>query len=225
MKQKQDQVYLDYKKQIRKSLIKPIAIEAAHEKKVSKEEERKTIRQLTASMEEGLDEYLAMIHEGVMILQLEGRLPASLADGKGLKAIKDQKWLAEGKILQEGLGITNDEFVAIYALAKEYYDRTAYREATALFFLMTEINPTVSIGWQGLGMCYEQQEKFKEAASLYIMGGELEEENLSPYFWAADCLNKLGLKQERAQILEHVIERCGKEKKAFKEEAKKLLKS
>lgn len=227
MKNTAKQQYLHYRNQLRNLIIKPIAKSAAKEESISKEQEKKISSQLTHDMTKGLDEYLALIQEAIRLLQIEGKLPTSFLDGTTQELIHNETWLQEGKVLQEVLGITNDEIITIYALAKEYYDRTAYHEAEALFMLMVEINPAIAIGWQGLGMCYEHKQQYKEAASLYMMAAELDDHNFAPYLWAADCLRNSGQDQERKHLLEHAIERCKghPEHNLFKDKAKNLLKA
>lgn len=204
----QEKSYADYRKKLRQLVITPIAKAAAHEEALSKEQEKQMVKDLTRQMGQGLDEYLTLLHEGIMLLQIEGKLPAAFLDGRAQTLLQNPHWAEKKQILQHVLEITNDEVLVIYSLASEYYQRSAYHEAQALFMLMIEINPSVPAAWQGLGMCREKEGNYKEAAPLYIMAAELDDQNLAPYLWAADCLKKLGQDEERTCLLEYVIDRC-----------------
>lgn len=226
MKATQEKLYQDYKKQLNKFIVKPMARLAAKEESNSPEQEKQLTKEFSKLMNDGLEGYASLIHEGIMLLQIEGKLPASFLDGRSHALIKNAHNVT-GQVPQEILGITDDELVVIYSLAREYYQRTAYHEAQALFLLMLEINPTVALSWQGLGMCLEQEAKYKEAAALYIMAAELDEDDFNPYIWASDCLSKAGQEEERKHILEHALERCKErpDKKIVEHEIRKMLNS
>lgn len=216
--------YTDYRRQINKLFVKPLAKQVAHDESTSKIQEKQLTKELSDQMNQGLDESLAMIHEGILLLEIDGKLPASFKETNIQNIIKNQRGDDE-KSLQEVLGITTDEFITIYTLANEYYQRTAYREAQALFLLLIEINPSIAASWQGLGLCYEQIGNYKEAAALYLIAAELHSSNFAPYLWAADCLDKLGQYDERKKILDHAIERSEghKEFDMFTKEASSML--
>jgi len=107
--------------------------------------------------------------------------------------------------------------------ALNLYDKSKYKAASKYFGLVLERNPSNTMSQFYLAICYIEDDRFS-ASEEYLHDLILKQDHL---FWEQShwYLAMIYLKQDRNVNLEGILERIIQEDMAYKEDAKKLLRS
>lgn len=121
---------------------------------------------------------------------------------KVLKNLSDPDFiareLAEGKTMQEIFDYDDKTMHAFYEIAYGLFQKQAYKEAADAFFFLTNLNPTISTFWLGLGMSEHLNHNFDAAIMAYNMTILSDPNNPIPHFHVANCYLAL---QDKASAL------------------------
>jgi len=94
-------------------------------------------------------------------------------------------------LIKERLGISDKAILALYAQASEVYNEARYVDASALFLVITLIDPTIHDAWIALGNATYFCERYRQAIWAYSMASRQEPENPISHLHAAHCYEAL----------------------------------
>ncbi len=109
--------------------------------------------------------------------------------------------------LQKQFRISDEEMAQFYQIGINQMELNLIEEASAIFLLLTTLNPNVSSFWLALGFAEEKRGENIEAMKAYLLAGELEENTLAPYFYAANCSLAIHRKEQAREILLRAYEK------------------
>ncbi len=103
--------------------------------------------------------------------------------------------------------ITDEEMAQFYQIGIDQLHGNCTEEASAIFLLLTTLNPKVSSFWLALGLAEEKRGEMEEATKGYLLAGELDKNNIRPYVYAAECLIALRHAEQAKEVLKRALER------------------
>lgn len=74
---------------------------------------------------------------------------------------------AEGKMLQELLGYSDDQMCVCYNIACQFYDNKNFENAGNIYLFLTHLNPIIIPFWMGVGCVFEATHRINEAIAIY----------------------------------------------------------
>ena len=111
----------------------------------------------------------------------------------GLMTQIDDPFKADGtKSLQESLGLSNKTLLWMYQAGHEAFVQKNYKEAHAVFFLLTILNALVSDYWTALGMSQRHLNLESEALYAFATASILNPDKPLPRYHSADIYCALG---------------------------------
>lgn len=115
---------------------------------------------------------------------MEGNIPDHIPD----------EWFE--KSFQELLGISDEIMKIMEKIALIKDQENDLSQALNIFLLITILNPTHTLSWYRLGMIYQSQNEFAQAATAYQSLLSINHEQIGPHLFLAECLLELGEKEQ-----------------------------
>jgi type III secretion system low calcium response chaperone LcrH/SycD len=112
----------------------------------------------------------------------------------------------KGMTPQKAMGFDDNFMEYLYTCAYSMFQSGKYNEARELFLLLMKLNPGESKYAFSLGCCYKKQEKWHDAAIVFIGCYYREGHNPIPLYHAADCMIKLNSKRAAIMALEQALD-------------------
>lgn len=128
-----------------------------------------------------------------------------------LKKMKD-----EGITLQQATGISDAFLEEMYSLAHAHYNRGNYKEALSLFQFLVGCVPTQHKFMLGLAATLHQLGDYREALRGFTLVLQIDQKNLLPVYYMADCFLRLGDEESALPLYELMI-KAGTEDPALAE--------
>lgn len=168
-------------------------------------------KQLVKQSHQALDDFLKRIEHAVSLLKDDPRFQ-EIASQEGLidkieplLKLNPEDLKDNPVILQNVMGIPDDEMIAIYDKAREHFDKKHLKEAGDLFLLLTQLNPKVGAFWVALGTVEEAKESLDFAAVSYAMALEVGD-SYEPALGCARCLSALKHPVQAKEVLDKAID-------------------
>lgn len=109
-------------------------------------------------------------------------------------------WMKE-ETFQKACNISILELEMLYADAFQFYQKNLFSESCELFRLLVLIDPFVEKYWLGLGATLQMDGRYEEALKSYGVVACLDETSPYPYYYSAECLEKLNRSEESKDAL------------------------
>ncbi|MEG0036821.1 MAG: SycD/LcrH family type III secretion system chaperone [Victivallaceae bacterium] len=133
--------------------------------------------------------------------------------------------LAEGKNLQDILGLSNTVLEEIYTMAYSFYSQGKYYEAIGLFQVLAASKPGSYKYMLGLSSCLHQLKMYDEAAFGFFLAFDNDPTNPIPAYYIADTFLKSDRPEEAQDFIDITLKVCGNkpEYKMLKERCQVML--
>lgn len=115
----------------------------------------------------------------------------------------------EGVLSEEALGITSQESEKIYSHGKKLYDSGKYRDALAVFSILTLLNPRMPAYLYGLASSCYMLKNLDEAIEAYLEYAAIVPNDPTPYFYVSNCYEKKNDVFSAMVTLQAVVNRAG----------------
>jgi len=133
--------------------------------------------------------------------------------------------LQKGVTMRKAMGISDEEFEAMYKYCYSLFAKAQFKEARELFNYMVILQPTQPNLAICLGVCHHKLGDYRYAASSYCMAYSMNPEDPLPLFYCYDCFMKLNEPGSAMASLVGAIDTADdrEEFKAIKERASLML--
>lgn len=121
-------------------------------------------------------------------------------------ALENSATLAKIFSFIEKTRLSTEDAKTLYAFGYVQYQKTRYREAAETFLYLVLYSPVDSKNLMALGACYQAESEFEKAIPFYKLSLELTPTDPYIHFYTAECLLRLGQKNEALQELCRTIE-------------------
>jgi len=108
--------------------------------------------------------------------------------------------------IKDTLAISNQLLQGIYRIGAANYDEGRFIEASAVFSLLTLLDPACHYGWICLGHSECKSARYKAAVAAYAMASYVEPNDPYSYLFSAYCYEKLLEKTHALDCLHIVVE-------------------
>lgn len=98
---------------------------------------------------------------------------------------------AEGKTIQETLGISDEHMQDFYDIALDYFDNKQYDEAADCFLFLIALNPLESNLWIRSGNAEQALHRYHEALQAYSMATFCDADDPFPHLYSAEVYIEL----------------------------------
>lgn len=115
------------------------------------------------------------------------------------------KIICNGGTLRHVKGLSNEEIEALYASGVEYYKAGNYTDARKIFRLLALIEHTSSRFWTAFGSASQALKDYKQAIEAYQMGAFMDMHNPKPAYYAAECFNLTGDRDNALKALGYLL--------------------
>lgn len=216
-------------KEINNLLIDPIVNAAAAERpNRALESDAQYTKRMKNQINESFLGFKKRFENGISILERDKKLPQDERLSKATKMLNSNKrWIEMNQLstLQQSVGFSDEELATFFEDGRSCYDKGAFDEASDVFLVLTQLNPTIGAFWTALGAAEEKKGEIEDAKNVYLIGAELESLTLAPYLHGAKCLLMLNQVEQAKFVLRRAIERAHEEEqlKPFLETAEKML--
>lgn len=122
--------------------------------------------------------------------------------------------LMQGGTVGDLRGISDREYEAVYALARQFYDQRQYRQAFKVFSVLVINNSMEPRFLMGLGACGQMLGRYQDALTQYMTAAAVMMDDPQPVFHSAQCLVELGHREAALETLELALSLCAEEKHA-----------
>lgn len=95
--------------------------------------------------------------------------------------------IEEGKTFQEILGYTAQTLEQCYQIGLDLFENENYKDASAVFSLLTLLNPYFHNFWLCLAMSEQAQHHWEPALQAYVVAQWVDEKDPISYIYAAEC--------------------------------------
>lgn len=116
--------------------------------------------------------------------------------------------LAEGKNLQDILGLSNTVLEEIYTMAYSFYSQGNYYQAIGLFQVLVASKPGSYKYMLGLSSCLHQLKMYDEAAFGFFLAFDNDPTNPIPPYYIADSFFKSNRPEEAKDFIEITLKVC-----------------
>lgn len=165
---------------------------------------------LRLQIKQSFNDYINRIKHGIQVLVDAKKLTPELIDIQKVAHILDKhglRFMHLGRLFQEELGFSNDTVFNFYLEADHAFERKNYSEAADILLFLTVLNPLVPSFWLTLGLAEEAMAKYEDAIMAYRMVIGLNEADLLPILYCAECHKQLHQTEQARQMLDLAIER------------------
>lgn len=151
-------------------------------------------------MEKAMHSLLKILKDPTVLETLGERpeLPQAIAEMATIASVimrqmqPSLQLMAQGKTLQEILGLSDDCLRSFYALSRYLYEQQQYEEACGAFYLLSLINPAYTIFWIGLGNCEYVLKRYQAAVTAYTFALQTDPSDPKTHLLIARCHIGLG---------------------------------
>lgn len=130
-----------------------------------------------------------------------------------LKATQISLLAKEGVLSEEALGLTNKEAEKIYSHGKKLYDSGKYKDALAVFSILTLMNPNMPAYLYGLASSCYMLKNLEEAIEAFLEYAAIVPEDPMPYYYVSNCYEKKNDLFSAMVTLQAAINRAGNKDK------------
>lgn len=203
----------EYKSIVEEIFIDPLVELAVEERpKTALESEEHFKKRLKNKLTNSLKHYQGIVTEAINTLKHHGKWPnAQHFKQLAEKLSPDQSWQkenSENTVLQNYLGITDEELQSFYQVGSDLYQRGSFKEAGHIFLLLTQLNPKVAAFWMAFAIVEDKVGQIEIALYAYLWAAELDHSSFTAYPQAAKCCLLLQQPELAKKILHHALARC-----------------
>jgi type III secretion system low calcium response chaperone LcrH/SycD len=154
---------------------------------------------------ENINLYIARLGEALRLLRMDKVLSEGTILHEEVAKLVRSKEVKKGLLPQETLKLSKEKLLEFYQVAFTFFEGEYYQEASNLYLFLTFLNPHVSSFWVGLGMTEEMQEHYDSAIGAYLTALDLNENDLQPVLYCAECLNKMNKPKKAKELLQFAM--------------------
>jgi type III secretion system low calcium response chaperone LcrH/SycD len=106
------------------------------------------------------------------------------------------------------LGVSDENVDGMYNHAYLLYNTGRYKDAAAVFRILSTLHTSEYKYVLGLAACYHMSKEYQTAAGVYLVVSSIDPLNPIPYFHASDCYIQIGDKVSAALMLEMALQKA-----------------
>lgn len=114
-----------------------------------------------------------------------------------------------GTSLMDALGLKEEQFEALYAVAYNTYMAGKYEEAAKLFGVLVAIQPYDARIFMGLGASLQMLHNYENAAMFYQWACGIDQQDPAPMLHSAECFLAMKDVPAARSALTHTLKRAG----------------
>lgn len=158
------------------------------------------------------ESYAKKYRHGVQLLSEAGAWPKCQDPEEVTELFSDPEELREmldaGGTLAEALEFSDEDMDTAYTVGFELAGKESLEDATAIFLVLTHLDPHAGPYWIALGLAEYKLEHWESAVMALTMGIGLDDSDLMPYFALVDSLMQLERDETAAEFTHEALEKA-----------------